>query len=224
MKVSTNEVLGLAVHTLPTPGVSAGSVLSARLKLLGILLACTLPVMVAYFVFYMVRPQGEASFGELITPVRPVPEIFATRLDGASIALPSLKAQWLLVKVDGGACVQDCQKQLTVLRQFRLMLGKDMDRIDWLWLINDQAVVDTKLVELLRRDSATVLRVEPMSLQAWLPAPLNKRQADFIYVVDPMGNTMMRFPSRIDSAAAAKAKRDMEHLLRASLAWDAPGR
>ena len=43
-------------------------------------------------------------------------------------------------------------------------------------------------------------------------------------MVDPMGNTMMRFPSRLDSAAAAKAKRDMEHLLRASLTWDSPGR
>lgn len=224
MKVSTDEVLGLAVHALPTPGGAAGSVLTGRLKLLGILLACTLPVLVAYFVFYVVRPQGEASFGELITPVHPMPEVRATRLDGATVALPTLKAQWLLVKVDGGACVQDCQKQLTVLRQFRLMLGKDMDRMDWLWLINDPSAVDPKLAELLKRDNATVLRVDAGSLQAWLPAPEGKRQQDFIYVVDPMGNTMMRFPSRLDSAAAAKARRDMEHLLRASLAWDAPGR
>jgi hypothetical protein len=224
MKASSDEVLGLVVHALPTPGDAAASVVSARLKLLGILLACTLPVLVAYFVFYVVRPQGEASLGELITPVRTVPEVTATRLDGASVALPSLKAQWLLVKVDGGACVQDCQKQLTVLRQFRLMLGKDMDRVDWLWLINDQAAVDTRLAELLKRDNATVLRVEPLTLQTWLPAPADKRQQDFIYVVDPMGNTMMRFSSRLDSAAAAKAKRDMERLLRASLAWDAPGR
>lgn len=219
-----DEVLGLAVHSLPTPGDAAGSALSGRLKLLAILLACSLPVLVAYFVFYVVRPQGEAGFGELITPVRPVPQAQATGLDGAKVPLPSLKAQWLLVKVDGGACVQDCQKQLTVLRQFRLMLGKDMDRMDWLWLINDQVPVDPKLAAGLKHDRATVLRVDADTLNTWLPTPADKLQKDYIFVVDPMGNTMMRFPSRLDSAGAAKAKRDMEHLLRASLPWDPAGR
>lgn len=220
----SDEVLGLAVHSLPKPGDAAGPTLSGRLKLLAVLVACSLPVLVAYFVFYVVRPQGEAGFGELITPVHGVPSVQATRLDGTQMSLPSLKAQWLLVKVDGGACVQDCQKQLYILRQFRLMLGKDMDRLDWLWLINDQAEVDPKLAANLKHDSATVLRVDPETLQTWLPAPAGKSQQDFIYVVDPMGNTMMRFPSRLDSAAAAKAKRDMEHLLRASLPWDPAGR
>lgn len=220
----SDEVLELSVHSLPTPGGAAGSALSGRLKLLAILVACSFPVLVAYFVFYVVRPQGDASFGELIAPVRPVPEAQAVDLDGGKVSLPSLKAQWLLVKVDGGACVQDCQKQLTVLRQFRLMLGKDMNRMDWLWLINDQAPVDQKLAISLKHDSATVLRVNADTLDAWLPAPANKSQKDYIFVVDPMGNTMMRFPSQLDSAAAAKAKRDMEHLLRASLAWDSPGR
>jgi hypothetical protein len=223
-QLQSEEVLGLAVHSLPLPGSSAGTALSGRLKLLAILLACSFPVLVAYFVFYVVRPHGEASFGELITPVRALPEAHATGLDGVLVPLAALKAQWLLVKVDGGACVQDCQKQLTVLRQFRLMLGKDMDRIDWLWLISDQVPVAASLVASLKHDNATVLRVEPDTLSNWLPVPPGKRQQDYIYVVDPMGNTMMRFPSRLDSAAANKAKRDLEHLLRASLAWDAPGR
>lgn len=219
-----DEVLGLTVHSLPKPGEAARAVASGRLKLLAILLACSLPVLVAYFVFYVVRPQGQAGLGELITPVRAVPEVQASTLDGARLALPSLKAQWLLVKVDGGACLQDCQKQLTVLRQFRLMLGKDMDRLDWLWLINDQAPVDPTLAASLKKDSATVLRVDAAHLARWLPAPAGKVQQDFIYVVDPMGNTMMRFPSQLDSVAASQAKRDMGHLLRASLAWDPPGR
>jgi hypothetical protein len=99
-----------------------------------------------------------------------------------------------------------------------------MDRVDWLWLVNDQAPVDAQLTTLLQHDNATVLRVDAQVLYTWLPAPEGQRQQDFIYVVDPMGNAMMRFSSRLDSAAAAKAKRDMEHLLRASMAWDAPGR
>lgn len=220
----SDQVLELAVHSLPKPGDAANTALSGRLKLLAILLACSLPVLVACFVFYVVRPQGQAGFGELITPVRPVPQAQGLRLDGVPVPLPSLKAQWLLVKVDGGACVQDCQKQLTVLRQFRLMLGKDMDRLDWLWLVNDQAPVAPALAASLTHDGATVLRVDPDILKLWLPNAAGKAPQDYIYVVDPMGNTMMRFPSLLDSVAAAKARRDMTHLLRASLAWDPPGR
>jgi hypothetical protein len=210
-----DEALGLAVHSLPAPGAAAKSLVTGRLQLLGVLLACSLPVLVASFVFYVVRPQGEASFGELITPARPMPEVQA---------LQPLKKQWLLVRVDGGACQQDCQRQLSVLRQFRLMLGKDMDRVDWVWLVTDKALLDPKLAANLAHDAATVVRVDPQDVAGWLPVPQGKAAQDFFYVVDPMGNTMMRFPSRIDSAAAAKAKRDMDHVLKASLAWDTAGR
>jgi hypothetical protein len=228
MSPQSDEALGLAVHSLPAPGAAGKSVLTGRLQLLGVLLACSLPVLIAYFVFYVVRPQGEAGFGELVNPARPMPEVQTTDLNGAPHALPQLKAQWLLVKVDGGACQQECQRQLLVLRQLRLMLGKDMDRVDWVWLINDGAPVDAKLATNLAHDAATVVRVDvdanANALAGWLPVPAGKAVQDFFYVVDPMGNTMMRFPSRLDSAAAAKAKRDMEHVLKASMAWDTPGR
>jgi hypothetical protein len=181
-------------------------------------------VLIAYFVFYVVRPQGEASFGELVNPARPMPEVQTTDLNGTARALRQLKAQWLLVRVDGGACPSECQRQLLVLRQLRLMLGKDMDRVDWVWLINDSTPVDAKLAANLAHDAATVLRVDANAMGDWIPVPAGKGVQDFFYVVDPMGNTMMRFPSRLDSAAAAKAKRDLEHVLKASLTWDTPGR
>ena len=224
-RLGPEEMLGLSVHSLPDPLHEQASALrGGRLKLLAILLLCSLPMLIAYLAFYVVRPQGEAAFGSLMSPVRPVPEALATKLDGRAVGLPSLKGQWLLVKVDGGACVQDCQKQLMTLRQFRLMLGKDMDRVDWVWLLNDQAPVDPVLAGHLKQDGATVLRVAPTALQAWFAATPGQPLEPSLYVVDPMGNAMMRFPAAFDSAGAAKARRDMDRLLRASAAWDTPGR
>lgn len=220
----SDEPLQLSVHSMPQPGGPAVSVVQGRLKLLAILVACVLPVLVAYFVFHVVRPQGSASLGQLITPVQPMPALQATRLDGTAVPLVSLKAQWLLVKVGSGACDPSCQKQLVNLRQLRLMFAQDMDRIDWLWLVSDQAPVDASLAAGLAHDSATVLRLDAATLTTWMPAPQGQLQTDFIYVVDPMGNTMMRFPANLDSASAAKAKRDLTHLLRASTAWDPAGR
>jgi len=45
-----------------------------------------------------------------------------------------------------------------------------------------------------------------------------------LYMVDPVGEWMMRFPAQLNNEGALKAKRDMERLLRASTSWDLPGR
>lgn len=220
-----DELLDLTVVSLPSPANAlAPEVARSRLKLLAIVLVCSLPVILTYLTFYLIRPQGKATAGELIDPVRPVPDVVATSLDGSVLPLSTLKDQWLLVKVDGGACTADCQKQLLLLRQFRLMLGKDMARVDWVWLINDAAPVEPTLAANLKKDQATVARLDPQALQRWLGVPAGDKRQDFFYVVDPMGNAMMRLPAVFDSEGARRAKRDMDHLLRASVAWDAPGR
>jgi hypothetical protein len=220
-----DELLDMTVVSLPKPDeVWATDLARSRLKLLGILLLCSLPVILSYLAFYVLRPQGQAAAGDLISPVRPLPGVAATRLDGSPFSLASLKSQWLLVRVDGGACVQDCQKRLLMLRQFRLMLGQNMDRVDWVWLVNDQAPVDATLSAGLEKDHATVLRLAPSALQGWLPVADGKSMRDYIFVVDPTGNTMMRLPAVFDSAGAHRAQSDMERLLRASVSWDSPGR
>ncbi|OIN91997.1 MAG: hypothetical protein AUJ20_09340 [Comamonadaceae bacterium CG1_02_60_18] len=218
-----DELLELSVHSLPDPAQGAAQV-GGRLKLLALVLVCSLPFLLAYFAFFVVRPQGEASFGTLIVPAREMPVASAATPQGEQVPLAALKGQWLLVKVDGAACVRDCQKQLVLLRQLRLTLAKDMERVDWVWLINDEAPLDPALHDALRKDKATVLRLAKQSLQQWFtPADAQALTAS-IFVVDPMGNAMMRFPVQMDTAAAVKARRDLEHLLRASYAWDAPGR
>lgn len=220
-----DELLDMTVVSLPRPGeVWTSDMARSRLKLLGILLLCSLPVILSYLAFYVFKPQGQAAAGELIAPVRQLPRVAATRLDGSPFPLASLKSQWLLVRVDGGACVQDCQKRLLILRQFRLMLGQNMDRVDWVWLVNDQVPVDAILRAGLEKDQATVLRLNPQALQDWFPVAEGKSMRDYIFVVDPMGNTMMRLPAVFDSAGAHRAKSDMERLLRASVSWDSPGR
>ena len=48
--------------------------------------------------------------------------------------------------------------------------------------------------------------------------------ADHLYLVDPKGSWMMRFPAGLDPAGASKVKRDLERLMRASSSWDKAGR
>jgi hypothetical protein len=69
-----------------------------------------------------------------------------------------------------------------------------------------------------------VLRVDAQQLSQWLMPAAGQALADHLYLVDPRGNWMMRFPARLDREGAASVKRDLERLMRASASWDEAGR
>lgn len=208
---------------MPQPGAMAASVpdtRSGRWKMLAVLLVCAAPVIASYFTYYVVRPEGRRNYGELIDPQRPLPALGAVAPDGKRIDLTALKGQWLLVSVAGGACDAACQQHLYFQRQLRESLGREKDRLDRVWLVSDDEAIPDQLKQALQ--GATVLRVS--GLDQWLQAAPGQRLADHLYVVDPIGNWMMRFPAGMDAAGAASAKRDLERLMRASSSWDKAGR
>ena len=190
--------------------------------MLAVLLVCAAPVVLSYFTYYVIRPEGRRNYGELVDPQRPLPAMRTLALSGQAGELTALKGQWLLMSVSSGACDPACQQRLYFQRQLREALGKEKDRLDRVWLINDEAAVDNRLRPAL--DSSTVLRVPALALAQWLLPAAGQRVEDHIYVVDPLGNWMMRFPANMDAAGAAKAKRDLDRLLRASNSWDKEGR
>jgi len=218
--------LGMTVHGMPSPQdvVQADVVRTrmGRLKMLALFLVCASPVVASYFTYYVIRPEGRRNHGELIDPQRPLPAVEVSKLNGDKVALNSLKGQWLLISVADASCNETCQKHLYFQRQLRESLGKEKDRVDWVWLATGTAAVDEKLLPALSQ--ATVLRIDDKQLADWLSPAQGHQVPEHLYVVDPMGNWMMRFPPGIDLAAAALAKKDLDRLLRASAFWDTPGR
>ncbi len=219
-----DQPLDLTVHSLPQADAAAAiarpDTRAGRWKMLAVLLVCAAPVIASYFTYYVIRPEGRRNYGELIDPQRPLPALAAVAMDGKRIALPELKGQWLLISVAGGACDALCQQHLYFQRQLRESLGREKDRLDRVWLVSDEAAIPDALNTALQ--GATVLRVT--GLAQWLQAAPGQQLADHLYVVDPIGNWMMRFPAAMDAADAAQAKRDLERLLRASNSWDKAGR
>ena len=187
-----------------------------------ILLVCASPVIASYLTDYVIRPEGRRNFGELIDPQRPLPAVDGRSLQGQVQPLPGLKGQWLLLAVAGGACEASCQNLLYLQRQLRESIGREKDRLDRVWLISDEAPVDPVLQTAMQ--GATVLRVAPEALSAWLLPAAGRQLPDHLYLVDPMGHWMMRFPPELSVESAGKVKRDLERLLRASNSWDQPGR
>ena len=229
------QPLDMTVHALPQPQDMLASdasytpntpkpFWSGRLKMLLVLAVCAAPVVASYFTYYVVRPEGRRNFGTLINPQKPLPSLQARNAQGQAIDLQTLKGQWLLVALGGGACAPSsvCQDQLYLQRQLRESLGKDKDRLDRVWLVTDDQPIPAELGPGLQ--GATVLRADAQALANWLEPEAGQPLESHLYVVDPMGNWMLRYPPRLDIRAAAQAKRDLERLMRASASWDKPGR
>ncbi|HYW58545.1 MAG TPA: hypothetical protein VE934_16460 [Polaromonas sp.] len=221
---SGDQPLDLTVHALPQANTAltaqAPDTRAGRWKMLAVLLVCAAPVIASYITYYVIRPEGRRNYGELIDPQRPLPALATLTADGSQVDLASLKGQWLLVSVAGGACDAACQQHVYFQRQLRESLGREKDRLDRVWLVSDSVAVPETLKAALH--GSTVLRVS--GVEQWLQSAPGKRLGDHLYVVDPFGNWMMRFPAQMDAAGAAQAKRDLERLMRASGSWDKAGR
>lgn len=218
-----DEPLTLTVHSLPTPdrgdAERDAATRAGRWKMLAILLVCAAPVIASYFTYYVIRPEGRRNYGELIAAQPLLPPIEGRDVQGRAVPLTALKDQWLLISVADSACDAACEKHLYLQRQLRETLGREKDRLDWVWLRTGAADLSQPLREATA--AATVLHVDAAALAQWLQPSPGQRLEDHLYVVDPLGRWMMRFPANIDPA---RAKRDLDRLLRASSSWDKAGR
>ena len=207
-----------ALVALEAPGRTRGG----RIRMLLILALCAAPVIASYFTFYVIQPKGRA-YSDLIVPSVDLPLDLPLRtLDGSVVNAASLKGQWLLVAVQGSACDALCDRLLFMQRQLHAMLGKERERVSKLWLIPDAGPVLGSVLQALNQGSATtVLRVPKPALDAWLAPAKGHASGEHLYLVDPMGNWMLRTPAQADPV---KVKQDIDRLLRASASWDRPGR
>jgi hypothetical protein len=177
-----------------------------------VLAICAAPMLASYFAYYVVKPAGRTNYGDLIDPRNyPMPALGSTSLDGAPVALENFKGKWLMLQVESGECAAACQKKLLEMRQLRLMQGKDMDRIERVWLITDNKPLETILMR--EYDGTRMLRVNADKVRAWLPVDAGTSVIDHLYLVDPLGNLMMRFPKDSDPN---RVKKDLTKLLKAS--------
>ncbi|WP_243656729.1 SCO family protein [Paucimonas lemoignei] len=180
--------------------------------MLAILAVCASPLVFSYVTYYVIKPSSRTNYGTLLDPRQhPMPRLGSVALDGKPTELDAYKGKWLMLQVDSGNCEQACQKKLYDMRQLRIAQGKERDRVERVWLITDNEPLDTVLMR--EYDGTRMLRVPQATLQGWLPVEKGATVADHIYMIDPLGNLMMRFPKNADPN---RIKKDLGRLLKAS--------
>jgi peroxiredoxin len=180
-----------------------------------VLAVCAAPVIASYFTYYVIKPQTRNNYGTLIDQrAHPVPAMATTTLDGRPQALEQFKGKWVMLMTGPGACPDACQKQLFAMRQLRLMQGKEADRIERVWLITDKEPLDTLTIR--EYDGTHMLRADAATVASWLPADTGTTPADHLYMIDPLGHLMMRFPKDPQLQEVRKVYKDINKLLKAS--------
>ncbi|MFT5959704.1 MAG: hypothetical protein ACI8WM_000006 [Burkholderiaceae bacterium] len=186
---------------------------SGRWKLFAILGVCAFPLIASYFTYYVIKPEARTNYGDFIDyMVHPIPaDLSTTTLDGTAMTLKDLEGKWIMLTVDGGACAEACSKKLYDIRQLRVAQGRERDRIERVWLITDKVPLETQVIR--EFDGTQMLRAQADAVAKWLPAEVGATAADHIYLIDPLGRLMMRFPKDRDPNLM---KKDLGKLLKAS--------
>ena len=185
------------------------AMIAGRIKMLLIFLVCATPVIASYVTFYFFRPDGRINYGTLVEPVRTVPDVPLALLDGRPSRLADYKGKWLLLTFDGGACAAQCTDKLFKMRQLRTMQGKERDRLESAWIITDEVALSTQLMR--EYDGTRMLRAGASSVADGFPA--DGARADHIYLIDPLGNLVLRYPKGADPM---KMSKDLARLLKYS--------
>jgi hypothetical protein len=143
------------------------------------------PLLVSFAMYYFTdwRPAAQVNHGELFTPARPI------------VGAPEpLKGEWSLVAIADAACDDACRTTLVFGRQTRLSLNQEMTRVRRVLLATDHCCTNDYLARehegLVVHDAsgpagAALVAQFPATDRAWS-----------LYVVDPLGNLVMRYDAR----------------------------
>jgi cytochrome oxidase Cu insertion factor (SCO1/SenC/PrrC family) len=181
----------------------------ARLKLLLLAVFFAAPLVLAWLAYRFEWGTGASgNYGELVGPTA-LPELRLTVLDGGQVSTSRLRGRWVLVQFDAARCDAYCERKLYYMRQVRRALGKDMERVARLWVLTDSGTPAAAVVAAF--EGTEILRTDNGRFAATFGAPA--QLADHIYLVDPMGNLMLRFPRDPDPS---KMLKDLQRLLKYS--------
>lgn len=181
---------------------------SNRRKFLLLLALMCAPVVISYTLYFLeYRPESK-HYGDLI-PIVKVNGAGTNQSDNTILRMKDLHGKWILVTIDSGYCDEACQEKLYFMRQVRLVQGKQKHRIERLWLINDNAIPDAELVK--QYEGTLFVNAKDSEMLGFIET--RESQTKHIYLIDPIGNLMMRFPENVDGT---KMGHDIKRLLHVS--------
>jgi len=144
------------------------------------------------------KPKTTTNYGDLVKPVRKLPAFSLKTLQGKPVDETFFRGKWTMLYLAKGACERPCVEQLYNIRQIRLAQGQDIDRLQRLMLWQATGVSQARQAELQQHfPGQVIVPVAPGEAKALLQDFALDEQdpllANRVYLVDPLGNLMMKY-------------------------------
>ena len=202
-----------------------------------VLIVTVAPIVASYVMYYSVRPEGRVNYGDFVEPQVTVMDLAVSpivtpksesaflmvqadpQLRRPLTRLSDWRGRWLMVHIGPAPCPEACRDELWLMRQIRLTTGRERDRVERVWIVTDDGTPEPSLMA--EHEGLWVLRLGSDPKEAlidnWLSVALQSARrnsgASNIWLIDPLGNLMMRFPDNPDPNGI---KKDINRLLKAS--------
>ena len=192
---------------------------SNKRTLILVLLVFALPSAAALLMYISGwRPATTQNHGELIQPVRAISDRVMQAIEGKSVKFFDAHGKWTMVYFDTSSCPEECMKQLYFMRQIHNSQGKNLDRIQRIFIASDAdgfATLKGKLADYPGMHVWSTSQIELIKLkQEFGLIDISGSQPERnIYLLDPQGNLMMRYMPGVEPAGMRK---DLERLLKYS--------
>ena len=160
-----------------------------------VVIAFVLPVVGAYTLYFTgYTPSAFTNKGELIQPVVDVEALALVDESNEALLRDDItQRKWQMIYFAGAACDQACNDALYKIRQVNTAVGKNAYRLRRTIVHLDRP--DAAFVELIAAEypQARQLYADRQAVMTALQAIGPRLDANEIYLMDPLGNIMMRF-------------------------------
>lgn len=202
---------------------SAGGLNKGRITILLVFLTCALPIVAAFYLYFFNKPDGTNNYGTILDPQMDVSTEVFKNINGEDFTMKQVADKWVLISVIHSSCDEVCQNTLYFQRQARASKGKEQGRIARVVFVTDEGPLETLLLR--QFPDVHFVRASESQLTSWLPLEqgiVGKKGStevrsvrDHVFVADPLGHVMMRFPPN-NTLEFDKFRKDISRLLWAS--------
>ena len=194
-----------------------------RITIILVFLTCALPIVAAFYLYFFNKPDATNNYGTILDPQVDVSTEVFNNINGEEFTMKQVADKWVLIQVINSNCDEVCQNTMYFQRQARASKGKEQGRIERVVFVTDDGPLETLLLR--QFPDVHFVRASEDQLKSWLPLEQgivgSKGSADIgtvrdhVFVADPLGHVMMRFPPN-NTLQFDKFRKDVSRLLWAS--------
>lgn len=157
-----------------------------------VVFAFVAPAVLAYFMYFFGDVRSFSNHGEILNPVVDIATLKLT--DDKNVLIPEdqLRYKWRMISFVDASCDDACKQRLHDVRQIHKSLAKDQHRVIRMIVHLEPATDELNALISSEYPNALIVFGDEKTISSALGDIARIRENE-TYIMDPIGNVMMRF-------------------------------